>query len=85
MINQRLKKLFEQKVKIEKRKKLLSFDEFIIIKKMNKIICQCKHYSYDEGSFEEYCEFYKGEYFHSSKCVGCPRFEEKSRNRKIGD
>ena len=78
MISKKLQKLFKQKEKLEKKRKLLQYDDFVLNIKIIREIKKCKHYDYDEDAFEEYCDCFSGQEFDRMKnCVGCRKYEVK--------
>ena len=77
MINKKLQKLFKLKEKMEKKRKLLQYDEFVLNIKIIREIKKCNHYEYDKDAFEEYCDYFSGQDFEGmKKCIGCKKFEE---------
>jgi hypothetical protein len=81
MRNKKFEKLFKQKEKIEKKIKLLKFDEFLVWRKINAIVKGCKHYSYDSDAFEESCDLCLGgnDFYSSEACRFCKFWEAKKK------
>ena len=78
MLNKKLQKLFKRKEKLEKKRKLLEYDKFILDIKIIREIKKCKHFDYDEAAFEEYCDYFRGQEFdRMNNCIGCKKYEEK--------
>lgn len=81
MLNKKLQKLEKKKLVIQKKIKLLKFDEFIVFHEARKIIAACRHYSYDQDAFEESCDLcLGGNDFHSADtCPFCGKWEAEKK------